>query len=212
LKYKFLIFLLIISTGYSYGKEELNLEFLLRIDKDIYEMSDFGEPPQIVVWIKVDGKKGIKTVGATRRVAMDDWKGKIKCPTALPIWKSLSKSEKYLPDAYTCPTPKDGLFICKTRVNRGKIVECFIELNLSGDFNLSFPYRDDNGMPDPEVNGQPSLIYYCKFKARDGVKKDFKLIGRSEQFNPVEEIIRDLKGLTSAKKILENALVRCIKN
>lgn len=209
MKYKFLIFLIIIiATGYSYGKKELNLEFVLKIDKEIYEMSDFGEPPQIAVWIKIEGEKGIKTVGATRRVAKDDWKGKIKCPTALPIWKNLNKSEKKLPDAYTCPTPRNDVFLCRIKIKSGKTVECFIELNVSGDFNSSFPYRDDNGMPDPEVNGQPSLIYYCKLKVREGMKKNFKLIGRSEQFNPVDKIIRDLKGLTSAKKILQNALVK----
>jgi hypothetical protein len=208
------IILLSISSGpdglieSSSQQSGVSLEFSMRIDRDIYKMTDFGEPPQIAVWLQDPGGGKIKTVWVTRRSGRRIWKGKFECPTALPLWDSLHRSErsgykergvfKRLIDAFSGATPRAGVFKVRVTVPRGMRIECFVEVNLSGDFNQRFPYRDKNGMPDPEVNGQPSLIYRGSMIAEPGREVLLKLIGRTAQWTAVDFIIKDLSGITSA--------------
>ena len=94
-------------------------------------------------------------------------------------------------------------------MDRGSKWVCFVEVNLSGDFNGDFPFRDTNGMPDPEINGQPSLIYQGKIKAIPNQIGYLKLIGRTDQWVAVDHIIKDLSGITTAKNAITNLLVTC---
>ena len=192
---------------------------MMKVDKETYEMTDFGEPPQLAIWLEKTTPPGIRTVWVARRSGRQLWKGKIECPTALPLWESRHKNEKSnykkrglltrLIDAISGATPTGGVFSTKVKVPRGSSWNCFVEVNLSGDFNRRFPYRDENGMPDPEINGQPSLIYAGKITALPGQQSSLKLIGRTRQWVAVDYIVKNLEGITSAKDAVTDIQVFC---
>ncbi len=212
----FLVFAALFNPliSFSYAKESLDksnvkVEFNLVLDKEIYELSDFGEPPQIAVWIKLPGDKKIKTISVTRRTARNIWKGKIECPTSLPIWKSQAEKSTEEPDAFSSATPKNEIFRSTTYLKKGICVDCYFEVNVSGDFNAAFPYRNIRGMPDPQLNGQPSLIYHGKLIVKPGSSVKMKLKGRSDQWVPVISIISDLSGISSAKKLIKRVSIKC---
>jgi len=218
-----LIFLaIVIYFSCSDGSNKNNqviLEFLMKVDKDIYEMTDFGEPPQIAIWLEDPETGKIHTVWVARRSGRRLWKGKFECPTALPLWESRHKNEKSsykkrgilkrLIDAISGATPTGGIFRVKVEVDKGTFWDCFVEVNLSGDFNRRFPYRDQNGMPDPDVNGQPSLIYRGQIKAKPGQKHSLKLIGRTDQWIAIDYIIKDLAGITTARNAVSDLEIAC---
>jgi hypothetical protein len=197
----------------------VTLHFTMMVDKETYEMTDFGEPPQLAIWLEQESPQNMRTVWVARRSGRQLWKGKIECPTALPLWESRHQHEKSdykkrgllkrLVDAISGATPTGGLFKAKVKVPAGTSWTCWVEVNLSGDFNHRFPYRDSNGMPDPEINGQPSLIYTAKITASPGKQSAFRLIGRSRQWLPVDYIVKDLSGITSAKKAVTDIRVFC---
>lgn len=217
----FILSLLISILFSSNGEknDKVNLEILVKINRNIYEMSDFGEPPQIAVWLENPDNGQMRTVWVTRRSGRRLWKGKFECPTALPLWESRHANEKSdykkrgllkrLLDAITGATPTGGIFKVKIAIKRGTVWECYVEMNLSGDFNRQFPYRNSNGMPDPQINGQPSLIYKGVVKALPGEKIPLKLIGRTDQWVAIDYIIKDLTGITSAKKAVTDLQVIC---
>jgi hypothetical protein len=201
------------------GENQVILEFLMNVDRDVYEMTDFGEPPQIAVWLESHDKKKMRTVWVARRSGRRLWKGKFECPTALPLWESRHKNErssykergllKRLVDAISGATPKGGVFKTRVVIREGTGWHCFVEINLSGDFNRNFPYRDKNGMPDPHINGQPSLIYSGSIQAVPGRKRDLRLVGRTDQWVPVGHIISDLDGITTARHAVTEIRVVC---
>lgn len=202
-------------------EETVTLKIQMVVHREIYEQTDFGEPPQIAVWIENVRGSDIRTLWVARRSGLRLWKGKVECPTALPIWESVHQREKsdYRPrgmmrmllDAVSGATPTGGRFEVRGRVPLNSRWRCFVEINLSGDFNRHFPYRHPGGMPDPEMNGQPSLIYRAEITVVPGQQADLILIGRSDQWVPVEEIIPDLSGITSARRAVTRIKVFCLR-
>jgi len=199
--------------------DDVTLTVTMNVQQDIYEDTNFGEPPQIAVWLAHPETASIRTVWVANRAGRRLWKGKFECPTALPIWESRHNQEKSdykargllkrLLDAVTGATPDGGEFSVTARVPRGSSWQCYVEVNLSADFNAAFPYRDETGMPDPEVNGQPSLIYRARINAVPGQAAELELIGRSDQWVAVQDIITDLTGITSARHAVTGLRVTC---
>jgi hypothetical protein len=111
-------------------------------------------------------------------------------------------------DAITQPTPKESLVVT-TDVPGGSQWRYFVEVNVSGDFNESFPERLDNGRPDEAGNGQPSLVYRGQIQAVLGQRNRPKLIGRTEQFRASFQLSDDLSGITTAKKLLTDIEMSC---
>jgi hypothetical protein len=193
------------------------LEFSMNVDRQIYKYSDFGEPPQLAVWLEQPVTGKIRTVWVARRSGRRLWKGKVECPTALPFWESRHKKEKSefqhrgllerLVDAISGATPKGGVFKVNVTVPRGGKWDYYIEMNVSGDYNVHFPSRLENGTPDPEGNGQPSLVYKGQIEARPNASDSPVLTGRTNQWVAVDTVIPDLTGITSAKKVLSNIKV-----
>ncbi len=213
--------LFLVLSGLSYGQraEKVRLVFSMNINKDIYLDTVFGEPPQIAVWLEQSEGRVMRTVWVARRAGRRWWKGKVECPVALPYWESRHRQEKSeykargllkrFVDAVTGATPTGGPFSVDLEMKAGEVWDFFIEVNLSADFNAAFPQRDETGLPDPEVNGQPSIIYMGKITALPGRKAVAKLIGRSDQWAPVDELLPDLEGITTAREILSNVEARC---
>jgi len=182
------------------------------VDKDVYLSTLYGEPPQIAVWLEQPKTGKIRTVWVARRAGRRWWKGKVECPVALPYWESRHRHEKSdykgrgllkrFIDAVSGATPTGGPFSVDVDLDVGESWDFYVEVNLSADFNGDFPKRRDDGLPDPEVNGQPSVIYRGRIKAQPGQKARAVLVGRTDQWEAVDEMLTDLSGLTTAKSII----------
>ncbi len=209
------------SSNHSSGVEKgAVIVFRLLIDQKTWEDTNYGEPPQIAIWIEQPDSGIIKTIWVTSRTATGRWRGKVICPTSLPYWVSRYNEEtgtntmititNPLPDALTGATPSKELIV-KTTVPPGTTWKYFIEVNASGDYNDSFPPLQKNGHPDPDGNGQPSLVYSGKIKALIGQSDVPILIGRTDQWDRVDHLITDLTGINSAKNLLREIRVSCTK-
>ncbi len=192
-----------------------NLVFEIRLNPEFYRLSNFGEPPQMALWIEnLDGSE-VKTLWVSSRLARGVWVGKVVCPTALPYWISRRDIEKGgglpsflkpLPDGITGATPKEVLKVYAS-VEPGSEWKYFLELNVSGDYNDSFKANQMNGSPDPDGNGQPSLIYSGFIKAIPSWADTSSILGRSEQMKPSSQLNPDLSGFTTAHRVLRELTV-----
>jgi len=198
--------------------DTVTLAFAIVFNQEVYESTDYGEPPQCAVWLEDTQGRCIVPVWVTYRVGSGKWKGKVTCPTALPYWvsryhKHTAVTAEQFPadpviDAVTSATPKQGITV-EVQVPRGSRWHYFIEVNASGDYNETFSSVLPGGAPDLAGNGQPSLVYRGDIKAIPGHKTSPKLIGRTHQAHSVDDIIEDLDGITSAKSLLSRITVSC---
>ena len=195
------------------------LTFSITQSRRVYESSDWGEPPQFAIWLEEPDTGEIRTVHVTWRSATGNWVGKVECPVALPYWVSRYNKQtktagpptpkKPIVDALTGATPKAEHFTIETRIPAGSRWTYYIEVNVAGDFNVNFPAQKNDGTPDPQGNGQPSIIYRGSLQAAPGAKDGPRLIGRTEQFYPVDHIIADLAGITTAAELFTQINVTC---
>jgi len=194
------------------GGVTLPVKISFQLNVKVYDYSDYGEPPQIAVWLERGTEK--KVLSVTRRTAQNDWHGKVKCPVSLPYWASRfnaavagnSATAVKMPDGVSCATPKE-FFAAWVNLGLGEVWECFVEVNVAGDYNRFFPSMRDDGIPDSQGNGQPSLVYKSHFKVETGTSLRFTLIGRTEQLHPVNKLNKDLSGITSAADVLQRMVI-----
>jgi len=199
--------------------EGANTLFEIQLNPEIYRLSNFGEPPQMALWLEnMDGSE-IKTLWVSSRLARGVWVGKVVCPTALPYWISRRGIEKEggqpsflkpLPDGITGATPKAELKVY-TSLEPGSTWRYFFELNVSGDYNNAFRASQSNGSPDPDGNGQPSLVYAGIAQAVAGWTDTARVVGRTEQILETPDIIFDLNGMTTSKRVLRAITVTFIE-
>ncbi len=196
--------------------DELTLTFSLELNRRVYRYSDYGEPPQIAIWLEQPGKGVVRTLFVTQRTAKGKWQGRVDCPVSLPYWESRYMKEIRsrsvpgpafpAPDAITGATPQKD-FTVSCRVPAGSEWYYFIEVNCSGDFNRAFPAMLDKGFPDPYGNGQPSLVYEGRIKAEPGQSAVPQIIGRTDQLEPAAAVVTDLTGITSARDLFSKITV-----
>mgnify|MGYP006302189977 CR=1 FL=1 len=198
--------------------DPVNLSFYLRINRDIYLDTIYGEPPQIAIWMKNPKNGKIYNLWVSRRTGENDWVGKVYCKVSLPYWQSSQQgeqiNEKSLPsqdkvEGITAATPKSDFIETKVCVPFGSQWIYYLEVNVSGDFNESFPNQHPDGYPDTAGNGQPSLIYKGSITAKNGNSDVPELVGRTKQWQPVDYILDDLKGITTAAELLNEVKVTC---
>lgn len=178
------------------------------LDSAAYKYTNFGEPPQLAVWIENQTLNDFYPVWVTHRAGNNDWIGKIECPVALPFWESrkLHYKAKSI-DIVTGATPKDGsLSVSSAKQGSGRW-NYFIEVNASADYNKTFSYWSVNKSPDSEGNGQPSLVYmgYIDFELKTA--SPAKLIGRTAQFNVQDSLITNIDGITTAKDLIKEITI-----
>jgi len=206
------------------GKETVNnsgqvtLKFSLRLDPDVYGASYFKKPPQFAVWLENESNKTIRTVWVTYYTATGDWGHGIVRPVSLPHWVSRWNRETQslgdptpdnpAVDAVTGATPRT-VFVVKTEVEEGGVWDYFIEVNVSGDYNDTFPAVKNDGTPDENGNGQPSIIYKGRIAAVPGNRSTPRLAGRTDQWQSVDYIITDMRGITTAKDLFSEIKVSC---
>lgn len=184
------------------------LRFSLSLDPQVYSRSKYKKPPQFAIWIEDAVGGQIRTVWVTEKTGAGSWGGKIVRPVSLPYWVSRWQKEtgssgdpapeSPVADAVTGATPTQD-FTCLTEVPAATTWNCFIEVNVSGDFNDSFPAESQDGKRDYNGNGQPSIVYKGQITALPGQSSRPKLIGRTDQFESVRSVIPDLEGISDAK-------------
>ena len=194
----------------------VELQFSLSLDPQVYSQSYYKKPPQFAIWIENAEGEEIRTIWVTKKTGTGSWGRKTVRPISLPYWvsrwqKETSSSgdptpENPVADAVTGATPKQD-FTCRTEVPAATKWNYFIEVNVSGDFNDSFPAVSKNGKRDRNGNGQPSIIYTGQITALPGQCREPELIGRTHQFEGVRNIISDLEGISDAKGLCSKIVV-----
>ena len=194
---------------------QVTLEFTFDIDRKIYRQTNFGDPPQLAVWIENPDFKKVRTVWVARCTARQEWKGRIECLVSLPYWESRIGRQidrVFTPDPeidlVTGATPKNGTVTASIEVSPNSKWDYYIEINVSADYNASFTYWSKDGMPDSEENGQPSLVYSGQIVADGKSKSSPALVGRTEQRRIDNKLLTDLSGITTAKHLIGNLEVR----
>lgn len=200
--------------------DKVTLRFTIIQDRDIYEESDYGEPPQIAIWLEDTFTGNPRTVYVTRRTARGDFEGKVECPVSLPIWIGTFRREFHrddfptlrdpAPAAITRATRKKKRITARVRVPPSSCWRYFIEMNVAGDYNFTYTRMSDRYKPDYHGNGQPSIVYTGVITAEAGNTSYPELIGRSRQHQFTTEIIRDLKGIHSAGEVFKAIEVTCL--
>ncbi len=194
------------------------LTFSLKLDPEVYTKSHYKKPPQFAVWLEDPLHKTIRTVWVTQCTGRGNWGNNIVRPISLPYWVSRWNLETQCKgdptpenptiDAVTGATPKDD-FIIETKVTANSVWYYYIEINTSGDYNDAFPVKQKDGRRDLNGNGQPSIIYKGRITSLPGQKSIPELIGRTDQLQNVKQIIDNLDGITTARKLLSEIEVSC---
>ena len=199
---------------------------LIQIDihqnKKIIHLSNFAEPPQFAIWLENPSTKELKTVFVTHRAAKGDWEGKANVPVALPLWFKLFRENKKAGDAtgtdkksdlaITGATPKNDYFSIRVEVEPGSEWICWIEMNLAGDFNDTFPEIDLKTLREDEFsNGQPALIFRADIKANEGSKFTPDIVSQSTWAKGIVNVEPVNEGITSAKNVFDDVTISVIK-
>ena len=204
----------------TWGKTDI--EFRIHINERLVRESTFGESPTFAIWLE-DPKTGIRqTVFATRRVAEGDWEGKAEVPVALPLWFETYKIEYSTSDlptydnpapmAITGATPQPGYFKTRARVNTGSQWICWIEVNLSGDYNEHYPEYDKvRHVEDEYGTGQPAIVYRAVVEAVKGNSIVPEIAGMCIQDRPDGKIIQEPEGITTAMDIFDEISILMVK-
>lgn len=198
---------------------EVYLSFTIHQERSVYEQSDYGEAPQFAIWLENRVTGDIRTVFVTRRTATGDFEGKAECPVSLPAWIAAFRKEKGRTDfptprepaetAVTGATPRVREFNVKVDIPRGSNWYYYVEMNVSGDYNIHFPSSSAEGMIDSQGNGQPSVIFRGEIPGIPGERSTPVIIGRTEQFYFLPEILPDLNGIETAKEVFSMIKVTC---
>lgn len=210
------------NAGSQVG-EMVSIEFDIRQDMDLIRRSLFGEPPQFAIWLEDAQSHRLQTVFVTYRSGYGEWVGKLKCPAALPRWFEVFKAEtgsiglpdfnKPAADAVTGATPKAEQFKTSVKVPYGSRWICWIEMNLSGDFNKAYRDRDvEEKMVDVHFSGQPPLIYRGQITAIPPEKITPRLYGESVLDSRAGETVQPVSdGVTTAKNIFKSIEIRAVR-
>jgi hypothetical protein len=199
---------------------------LIQIDihqnKKIIYLSNFAEPPQFAIWLENPSTKELKTVFVTHRISQGDWEGKASVPVALPLWYKLFRGNKNQAEgtgknkssdmAITGATPKSDYFSIRVEVEPGTEWICWMEMNLAGDFNDSYPEIDLKTLREDEFsNGQPALIFRADIKAVEGLNYSPAIISQSTWTKGVVDVGPVSPGITTAKNVFDEVSISVIK-
>ncbi|MEZ4969729.1 MAG: DUF2271 domain-containing protein [Flavobacteriaceae bacterium] len=203
-----------IAYARTWGKTDL--EFKIHINEQLVLQSVFGEPPTFAIWIENPDTGETQTIFVTKRAGLDDWEGKADVPSALPHWDRGSRKEKQLVkegrdiDAISGATPLPGYFTTRVQVEPGSNWVCWIEMNLSGDYNEHYPEYDEKIRKTDEYGtGQPALVYKANITAVEGNMVVPEAIGMS--LLDKDGKIRPLEGITTALDIFDEITVTVVK-
>jgi len=196
------------------------IQFDIHQNKELILLSTFAEPPQFAIWIENAKTHKLKTVFVTNRVGKGDWEGKANVPVALPRWfeifrgenQSFNSVENDEYSAVTGATPKGDYFSVRIEVEPGSEWICWIEVNLAGDYNDSFPEFDEQTLKEDEFScGQPALLFKATINAEEGMKSTPTLEAQSTWKNGVSSVEPVSNGVTTAKGVFDDIQISVIR-
>ena len=196
------------------------IQFDIHQNKETIYLSTFAEPPQFAIWIENAKTHKMKTVFVTSRVSKGDWEGKANVPNALPRWFELfrGKNQSYMLVendeflAVTGATPKGDYFSVRVEVKPGSEWICWIEMNLAGDYNDSFPEFDLQTLKEDEFAcGQPALLFKANVTAAEGLISIPVLEAQSIWENGVNRVEPVSKGVTTARDVFDDIQISIIR-
>ncbi|NOY95376.1 MAG: hypothetical protein GXO81_03155 [Chlorobi bacterium] len=217
-----LIAVLLVLIAFARTWDKTDIEFRVHINEQLIQESTFGESPTFAIWIENPNTGGLQTIFVTKRAALGDWEGKADVPVALPQWfevfkienksNNLPSYEKPAPLAVTGATPKPGYFTTRVRVTPGSRWDCWIEVNLAGDFNEYYQeYNPEEKTTDEYLTGQPALLYKAEIDAVVGNVVKPELVGMSVLDAEGGNIIQPVKGITTATGIFDEMSISVIR-
>lgn len=199
----------------TWGKTDLDVK--IHINEQLILQSVYGESPTFAIWIENPETKETRTIFVTKRAGLDDWEGKTDVPSALPKWDGISKQEKQANngdmgiDAVSGATPKPGYFTTRVRVKPGSKWICWIEMNLSGDYNEFYPAYDEvSKKTDDYGTGQPALVYKGYIEAEKGNTVIPDVVGMGV-LNEQGKIIQPLDGITTALDVFDEITISAVR-
>jgi len=196
------------------------IQFDIHQNKELIHLSTFAEPPQFAIWMENSRTHKLKTVFVTSRVSKGDWEGKANVPVALPRWFEIFRGENqsYNPvendeySAVTGATPKDDYFSVRVEVEPGSKWICWIEMNLAGDYNDSFPEFDEQSLKEDEFScGQPALLFKSIITAEEGIRSRPTLEAESIWENGVNRVEPVSNGVTTAIDVFDDMQISVIR-
>lgn len=207
--------LVLYAYARTWGKTEI--EFNIHINEQRILESVFGESPTFAIWLENPDTRETKTIFVTQRAGEEDWEGKVEVPSALPLWDKINKQEKQKAqgnediDAVSGATPQPGYFTTRVRVKPGSKWNCWIEMNLAGDYNDSYPeYDEETKMTDDYGTGQPALVYKASIEAIIGNMAIPDIIGIS-LFEEEGKVVCSLTGVTTALDVFDEMTIKAVK-
>uniref|UniRef100_UPI003217BDA4 hypothetical protein n=1 Tax=uncultured Draconibacterium sp. TaxID=1573823 RepID=UPI003217BDA4 len=206
----------LLAYSRTWGKTEI--EFKIHINEELVMQSVFGESPTFAIWLENPETQELQTIFVTNRAGVGDWEGKVAVPSALPKWDLVNAREKEQKsqsdedlDAVSGATPQPGYFTSRAQVEPGSKWNCWIEMNLSGDYNEHFPEFDkETKQSDAWGTGQPALVYKASIEAVEGNTVVPELVGISLMVNN-GEIVKSLDGITTAKDVFDEITISVVK-
>ena len=204
----------------TWNKTEI--EFVLHINEELVRQSVYGESPTFAIWLEDPDNGQTYTAYATRRVATGDWEGKKDVPVALPLWSAVNRAEKAnRSDAAeeaghkmisTGATPLPGYFRTRVRVRPGSHWICWIEYNLSGDYNETYPqYNPETHEEDEYGTGQPALLLKGEIEATKGRVVVPEIAGMCVFNQEGKLVLEPLQGITTATDVLDEVGITVVK-
>lgn len=216
-----LVFALLVIAGlYINIMGRTLLQFDIHQNEKMIFLSTYAEPPQFAIWIENVNTGELQTVFVTKRVSTGDWEGKANVPVALPTWFGLFKGENKSHNvvagdkfnAVTGATPKDDFFSVRVEVKPGSTWVCWIEMNLAGDYNESFPELNlETFEEDVYACGQPALLFNDTVTAVEGVEYNPSLYAQSVWENGLDRIEPVSDGVTTAREVFDSLRISVIK-
>lgn len=212
-----LAFIFILAFLGTINKTEI--EFNIHINKEVVYQSAYGESPTFAIWIEELNTGATQTIYVTNRAASNDWAGKSEVPVALPKWfeldakqKSDNKVQNQEQLIISGATPKPGYFRTRVKVRPGSNWNCWIEVNLAGDYNDTYKEFDSENMTTDEYAlGQPALLYKSRIIADIGYTITPEIEGMVLIDSTNEVVVKPLKGITTAKDIFDEIVIRVVK-
>jgi hypothetical protein len=212
--------LVIFAFARTWNKTEI--ECLVHINERLVLQSVYGESPTFAIWLEDPDNGQTYTAYATRRIATGDWEGKADVPVALPMWSEIFKAEKNnrSGDAgeagdeliSTGATPLPGYFRTRVRVKPGSSWICWIEYNLSGDYNETYPqYNPETHAEDEWGTGQPALLLKAEIAAIKGRVVVPEISGMCVLDQEGKVLVEPLHGITTATEVLDEISISVVK-
>jgi len=169
--------------------------------------------PQFAIWLETADGAYVSTITVTKSSAKNQWIGNPKGgrPEALPVWENVRTASGSKIDAMSSATTEAAVSLDSSAGFLSLDTEYVIklEVNTSYDYNEFWPKNAKAGNANYSgVNGQPSLVYECRFRAGKAQTVEFLPVGQGSVDGTNGQIKQGLEGITTALQMIKTATVQ----